>query len=198
MQNFVETFLLNCGFSWTSSKFIPYLLLVVLGIICGIKIKNTLLRPWLKILAIFLCISLPFGTYFYFFPIYQPDLINQSYRPQILPKIPYKAPTLIVVILPGCPYCEASIDIINQIKAQNPKLHNVYQLVSDDPESQKWFKKVLNKKIEVSYSKQAPLWMLAAEGVFPSYLLFDNKRLKAAWHNTTFGVRALDELRSYN
>jgi hypothetical protein len=39
--------------------------------------------------------------------------------------------------------------------------------------------------------------MLAAEGVFPSYLLFDNKQLKRAWHNTTFGVRALDELKNY-
>jgi hypothetical protein len=39
--------------------------------------------------------------------------------------------------------------------------------------------------------------MLAAEGVFPSYLLFDNKQLKRAWHNTTFGVRALDELRAF-
>jgi hypothetical protein len=55
----------------------------------------------------------------------------------------------------------------------------------------------LSSNVKIVCDDQATLWMLAAEGVFPSYLLFDHKQLKRAWHNTTFGVLALDELRAY-
>lgn len=88
-------------------------------------------------------------------------------------------------------------DIMNRLAEQNKHLKISYYLVSEDPISEQQFRKKLNKRIAVRYTKQATLWMLAAEGVFPSYLLFDKKRLISAWHNTTFGVRALDELRKY-
>lgn len=86
---------------------------------------------------------------------------------------------------------------MNRLAEQNKQLKINYYLVSEDPISAQLFRKKLNKRIAVRYTQDAALWMLAAEGVFPSYLLFDNKQLKRAWHNTTFGVRALDELRSF-
>ena len=86
---------------------------------------------------------------------------------------------------------------MNRLAAQNKHLKISYYLVSEDPISERQFRKKLNKRITVRTTKDATRWMLAAEGVFPSYLLFDNKQLKRAWHNTTFGVRALDELRKF-
>lgn len=89
-------------------------------------------------------------------------------------------------------------DVMNRLAVQNKHLKISYYLVSEDPISVQQFRKKLNKRITVRYTKDATLWMLSAEGVFPSYLLFDNKKLKRAWHNTTFGVRALDELRKFH
>ena len=88
-------------------------------------------------------------------------------------------------------------DVMNRLAVQNKHLKISYYLVSEDPISERLFRKKLNRRIAVRYAKDETLWMLAAEGVFPSYLLFDNKQLKRAWHNTTFGVRALDELRAF-
>jgi hypothetical protein len=197
MNNAIETFLLDLGFSWTLAKYLPFMICLILGFLLfkiWIKIK---LRLWLKLIVLTLVCSMPFGLYFFFYPIYQPDVLNTTYIPKMLPDdIPTRT-TLAVVVLPGCPYCTQTTAVMNRLASQNKKLHIKYYLVSDDPEALRYLRKRLDPRIDIVHDGQAPLWMLAAEGVFPSYLLFDHKQLKRAWHNTTFGVLALDELRAY-
>ncbi len=197
MTNIFEDFLLNIGFSWTLAKYIPFVICLILGLLLfriWIKIKLSL---WFKLIALALVCSMPFGLYFFFYPIYQPDLYNQTYVPKTLPNKPPSKTTLAVVVLPGCPYCSQTTAVMNRLAGQNKHLKIKYYLVSDDPEARRYFRKRLDPRIDIASDDQAPLWMLAAEGVFPSYLLFDHKQLKRAWHNTTFGVLALDELRAY-
>jgi len=197
MTNFFEDFLLNLGFSWTLAKYLPYGICLLLGLLLFRIWVKVVFRWWLKILVLTVVCSLPFGLYFFFYPIYQPDIYNTAYIPKILPeKLPSKT-TLAVVVLPGCPYCEQTTSEMNRLALQNKKLQIVYYFISDDPESVRIFRKNLDRRIGIQSGIDATRWMLAAEGVFPSYLLFDNKQLKRAWHNTSFGVRALDELRAY-
>lgn len=197
MNNPVEFFLLDLGFSWTLAKFLPYFFTLLFGFFLWKLTTKIRLSFWLRIplgVSLFL---LPFSLYFFFFPIYQPDLFNETYRPKVLPNEKPKCLTLAVVVLPGCPYCLQTAAQMNRLAAQNTKLKIVYYFISEDPSAARIFRKTLNERIELRYTQDATLWMMAAEGVFPSYLLFDNKRLKRAWHNTTFGVRALDELRNF-
>lgn len=197
MTNFFEDFLLNLGFSWTLAKYLPYVICLLLGLLLFRIWVQVVFRWWLKILVLTVVCSLPFGLYFFFYPIYQPDIYNTAYIPKILPeKLPSKT-TLAVVVLPGCPYCAQTTSEMNRLALQNKKLQIVYYFISDDPESVRIFRKNLDRRIGIQSGIDATRWMLAAEGVFPSYLLFDNKQLKRAWHNTSFGVRALDELRAY-
>jgi len=197
MTNFFEDFLLNLGFSWTLAKYLPYVICLLLGLLLFRIWVKVVFRWWLKILVLTVVCSLPFGLYFFFYPIYQPDIYNTAYIPKILPeKLPSKT-TLAVVVLPGCPYCAQTTSEMNRLALQNKKLQIVYYFISDDPESVRIFRKNLDRRIAIQSGIDATRWMLAAEGVFPSYLLFDNKQLKRAWHNTSFGVRALDELRAY-
>jgi len=197
MTNFFEDFLLNLGFSWTLAKYLPYVICLLLGLLLFRIWVKVVFRWWLKILVLTVVCSLPFGLYFFFYPIYQPDIYNTAYIPKILPeKLPSKT-TLAVVVLPGCPYCAQTTSEMNRLALQNKKLQIVYYFISDDPESVRIFRKNLDRCIGIQSGIDATRWMLAAEGVFPSYLLFDNKQLKRAWHNTSFGVRALDELRAY-
>jgi hypothetical protein len=197
MTNFFEDFLLNLGFSWTLAKYLPYVICLLLGLLLFRIWVKVVFRWWLKILVLTVVCSLPFGLYFFFYPIYQPDIYNTAYIPKILPeKLPSKT-TLAVVVLPGCPYCAQTTSEMNRLALQNKQLQIVYYFISDDPESVRIFRKNLDRRIGIQSGIDATRWMLAAEGVFPSYLLFDNKQLKRAWHNTSFGVRALDELRAY-
>jgi hypothetical protein len=197
MTNFFEDFLLNLGFSWTLAKYLPYVICLLLGLLLFRIWVKVVFRWWLKILVLTVVCSLPFGLYFFFYPIYQPDIYNTAYIPKILPeKLPSKT-TLAVVVLPGCPYCAETTSEMNRLALQNKKLQIVYYFISEDPESVRIFRKNLDRRIGIQSGIDATRWMLAAEGVFPSYLLFDNKQLKRAWHNTSFGVRALDELRAY-
>jgi glutaredoxin len=173
------------------------LLALLIGWLLFKTVHQIRLNKWIRFPLLGLVFCLPFATYFLFYPIYQPDLQNQTYLPKTVLNHPPKGTTLAVVVLPGCPYCTQTTKVMNRLITQNKKLKIVYYLVSDDDSAKQMFRKKLDRRIEIRYTKDAALWMLAAEGVFPSYLLFDNKRLKRAWHNTTFGVLALDELRAY-
>jgi len=197
MYNFFETILLDLGFTWTLAKYFPFLLAIFVGWLFFRWVKKIHINKWILFPLLALVFCLPFVTYFFFYPIYQPDLYNQSYRPKTLLNEPPKGTTLAVVVLPGCPYCMQTTAVMNRLAKQNKNLKIAYYMVSEDPIAQKTLRKQLDKRIAIRYTKDATLWMLAAEGVFPSYLLFDNKQLKRAWHNTTFGVLALDELRAY-
>ena len=197
MYNSFETILLDLGFSWTLAKYLPFLLALLLGWLFFRWVKRIRMNKWILLPLLALVFCLPFVTYFFFYPIYQPDLYNQSYRPKTLLNTPPKATTLAVVVLPGCPYCMQTTEVMNRLAKQNKNLKIAYYMVSEDPSVKQTLRKKLDKRIAIRYTKEATLWMLAAEGVFPSYLLFDHKQLKRAWHNTTFGVLALDELRAY-
>ena len=197
MSNPLEFFFLDLGLSWTLSKFLPYVLTCLVGLVLLQVTLKLRLNFWLRIPIGILLLLLPFSSYFFFYPIYQPDLFNTAYKPKILPPQKPRQTTLAVVVLPGCPYCMQTTDVMNRLAAQNKHLQICYFLVSEDPISEQLFRKKLDKSIAIQYAKDETRWMLAAEGVFPSYLLFDKKQLKRAWHNTTFGVRALDELRKF-
>ena len=197
MYNSFETILLDLGFSWTLAKYFPFALAIFVGWLFFRWVKKIRMNKWILFPSLALVFCLPFVTYFFFYPIYQPDLYNQSYRPKTLLNEPPKGTTLAVVVLPGCPYCMQTTAVMNRLAKQNKNLQIVYYMVSEDPSAKQTLRKQLDKRIAIRYTKDATLWMLAAEGVFPSYLLFDQKQLKRAWHNTTFGVLALDELRAY-
>jgi hypothetical protein len=197
MTNLFEDFLLDIGMSWTLAKYLPFIICLILGFFLFKIWMKIRLRLWLKLIVLSLVCSMPFGLYFFFYPIYQPDVFNTTYAPKMLPEDIPTGTTLAVVVLPGCPYCEQTAAVMNRLTEQNTKLHIVYYFVSEDPEAMKIFRRKLHKRIALKSGIDATRWMLAAEGVFPSYLLYDHKQLKRAWHNTNFGVLALDELRAY-
>lgn len=197
MTNAFEDILLDIGLGWTLAKFLPFFLLILAGGLLAWRLIKWKQLLWLKLIIISVLSLSPAATYFYFFPIYQADFFNITYKPAVMPKITQNEAFLAVVVLPGCPYCEGSVKTMNALIKKNPKLQIYYYLVSEDPISEAKFKRNLNAKIKVIYNQDATLWMLASEGIFPSYLLFDKGKLKAAWHNTTFGVRSLDFLAVY-
>jgi hypothetical protein len=197
MYNSLESFLLQIGFSWTAAKFTPYVLTLVLGYLVFRLISKFQIKTWLKLSLMALGFCLPFLTYFAFYPIYEADLKAKTFKPlQTGMELP-KVKTLVIVILPGCPYCIETIELSKKMVELNPKIKIQYLLASEDQEGFQYFSKRLPSTIGVKMAQNSMLCMLMAQGEFPSYFLVANGKVKTAWHNTQFGVRALDQINSF-
>ncbi len=197
MYNSLESFLLQIGFSWTAAKFTPYVLTLVLGYLVFRLISKFQIKTWLKLSLMALGFCLPFLTYFAFYPIYEADLKAKTFKPlQTGMELP-KVKTLVIVILPGCPYCIETIELSKKMVELNPKIKIQYLLASEDQEGFQYFSKRLPSTIGVKMAQNSMLCMLMAQGEFPSYFLVAKGKVKTAWHNTQFGVRALDQINSF-
>jgi hypothetical protein len=197
MYNSLESFLLQIGFSWTAAKFTPYVLTLVLGYLVFRLISKFQIKTWLKLSLMALGFCLPFLTYFAFYPIYEADLKAKTFKPlQTGMELP-KVKTLVIVILPGCPYCIETIELSKKIVELNPKIKIQYLLASEDQEGFQYFSKRLPSTIGVKMAQNSMLCMLMAQGEFPSYFLVAKGKVKTAWHNSQFGVRALDQINSF-
>ncbi len=197
MYNSLESFLLQIGFSWTAAKFTPYVLTLVLGYLVFRLISKFQIKTWLKLSLMALGFCLPFLTYFAFYPIYEADLKAKTFKPlQTGMELP-KVKTLVIVILPGCPYCIETIELSKKMVELNPKIKIQYLLASEDQEGFQYFSKRLPSIIGVKMAQNSMLCMLMAQGEFPSYFLAAKGKVKTAWHNSQFGVRALDQINSF-
>jgi hypothetical protein len=197
MYNSLESFLLQIGFSWTAAKFTPYVLTLVLGYLVFRLISKFQIKTWLKLSLMTLGFCLPFLTYFAFYPIYEADLKAKTFKPlQTGMELP-KVKTLVIVILTGCPYCIETIELSKKMVELNPKIKIQYLLASEDQEGFQYFRKRLPSTIGVKMAQNSMLCMLMAQGEFPSYFLVVKGKVKTAWHNTQFGVRALDQINSF-
>lgn len=197
MYNSLESFLLQIGFSWTAAKFTPYVLTLVLGYLVFRLISKFQIKTWLKLSLMALGFCLPFLTYFAFYPIYEADLKAKTFKPlQTGMELP-KVKTLVIVILPGCPYCIETIELSKKMVELNPKIKIQYLLASEDQEGFQYFSKRLPSTIGVKMAQNSMLCMLMAQGEFPSYFLVAKGKVKTAWHNSQFGVRALDQINSF-
>jgi hypothetical protein len=197
MYNQLESFLLDIGFSWTAAKFIPYILTLLIGFVFFRFLSKVRLKNWLRYMLMSVGFCSPFLTYFTFFPIFKADILSKTYTPPLIePKLPKHA-TLFIVILPGCPYCIETIELSKQMLQNNTKTTIRYMLTSEDQEGYWYFRKRLPKQIGVQIPANPSIWMLTAAGEFPSYVLVKNQKVVKAWHNTEFGVNALDQINHY-
>jgi thiol-disulfide isomerase/thioredoxin len=109
---------------------------------------------------------LPFGTYFAVYPIYQGDFVNGHFQPKQLDKFPSKL-TLTIVVLPSCPYCHETIELMNNLKERYPKLQIRYVVVAESKQTMQAFRSKLNPKIDVQLSNNPKNWIIMAQGGFP-------------------------------
>ena len=79
-MNSIELFLLDNDFSWTLSKAVPYLAMILLGFLFiyilpkKLRTLNVFLRYGIKLIIL----VIPFALYFIISPIYSGDFSNNS------------------------------------------------------------------------------------------------------------------------
>ncbi len=193
----MEAYFLESGFSWTMSKVVPYVIMVVLGLIIALLVKrymksiNKYLR-WALLLVVF---ALPFGIYFVVHPIYQGDFSNNAV--EVEKSTDYSelvGEKLVVITIPGCKYCYEAIDDLLIMKSRAENIEIEYVVCSTDSSTVNWYKEKTGKEISVRIATNPEALMRLADYAFPAFILVDNNKPLKKWSNDSFGVFAKDEV----
>lgn len=206
MVNTFESYFLNSGLSWTMSKVLPYLLMLIIGFIV-VKLTKKILKDkgllkWIFRLTVFVT---PFVVYFILNPIYEGDFTNGSVEKEYSKDlVDVQKDKLIVVTIPNCPYCYEAIDRMKMLKERNPELDIEYVIIGaedpeqNDPRNIDWYNEKGEGAISVRYAENPLLMNQFAANEFgevgyPTFMILDKKEV-LVWPNQNFGVRALDEV----
>jgi hypothetical protein len=195
----LESFFVNAGLSWTLSKIIPYVTLLILGTLIAVWIKKHLYIKLTiaRIGLIILGLAGPFVLGFLLNPIYEGDF-SQKGSPVSLSEFPaeFTHSDLTVIAIPDCPYCAGSIEQLKVIHRRNPKLRISFVVCSSNPETLARYKEMADQQFEVRLSKDLEFLPKVADYSFPNFVQVKNDAPVYKWSNDQFGVRAIDQLDS--
>lgn len=177
--------------SWTLSKIFPYLLCLVGGFLFSYFLHKSKYK--LKVLS-YLIWLVPFGIYFAFNPIYEGDFSNNYsiiYNKELPTSI--ASGELVVITIPGCPFCFESIATLKELKIRNPKLKITFLVCSSDKKTVLPYTTEINHAFNIQTTDKPKEWANIAQGKFPSFL-FRKKEKIQVWSNDSFGCIAKDEV----
>ena len=192
----IESTCLNIGLSWTVSKIIPYILLIVNGaIITYILSKMNFKKPLLKLICLLAGISLPFIVGFRLHPIYEGDFSNNGIEiKKNLSPTDFTQTGLTVITIPGCPYCFETISILKKIKKRNPSLKIDFVVCTPDVKNIKTYQKEINGSFQIRIADKPNELAAMAGFSFPAFVYSKNNTPITLWRNDTFGVTVIDDL----
>jgi thioredoxin-related protein len=190
-----EMGLLNNGFSWTMSKLLPYLTLAIGGIFIaytfakGFKIKSKIL----KISIVVLLFVAPFSLGFAFNPIYEGDFssngtVVKESKVAIDPKY-----DLMVITIPGCPYCMESIGRLQLIKKRNPSVHILFSVCTSVKEDLNLYRELIHGDFDLAMAENPKESAGLAGHAFPTFVQLKKGLPTYKWSNDQFGAGAIDE-----
>lgn len=195
-MNSIETFFLSIGFSFTGAKFIPYIILCLLGWFLARfihrRVKANTSKRWLLALLFIGTFIQPVLIYFAINPIYQGDLVDLSYKPKSKLRLS-QSKHLVVIALPGCKYCTESTQLMKGIKPY-AKVPIEYWVLGSDSSDLNSYQALVGSQINCELKPNLSEVLPITEGSFPAYVLIEHGKIIKAWHNDAFGVRALNEL----
>ena len=194
-MNSIEVFFLTNNFSWVAAKLGPYVYFLILGLLFGLLVVWKLkFKGHVRVLFL---ISLPlvmFSLYFSFYPIFKGDFSNENKlfkRNESM--IELKENRLIVLSLPGCPYCLESMERMRIVKQRHPNITIEYKVCHGDSASLIWFEKYGKKDFDYSIASNAEMTSKLAQGLYPTYVL-SRKSYLIVWSVEQFGMSAIDEV----
>ena len=191
-----ELGLLNTGFSWTMSKILPYLTLVIGGILLaysfakGFRIRAKIV----KVIVVIILIAAPFGGGFMIHPIYDGDFSSEGTEVKEASKVTVdKKYDLVIITIPGCRYCLGSIEQLKKIKERTPEADLLFMVCSSDKKDLEVYKMLIAGKFDIALAKDIDASVRLAEGSFPTFVQVKNGVPVYKWSNDQFGVGARDK-----
>jgi hypothetical protein len=190
----IQSSLFNSGSSWTTSKALPYLITIILGIIIAINtFKILTIKKVYKFSLATTILILPFAISFALHPIYEGDFSKNG---KVLESNSYSENSfkhgLMVITIPNCPYCYQAIDQVKKLALRNPDLKIEYVVCSSDTNTISTYKKEIGGLFNIRLAKDRNQLARVAGGSFPAFVQIKNNKFTYKWSNSQFGVRALD------
>lgn len=188
----MENILLDLGFGWTSSKVVPFVLMIILGIGLFLIAFKRLKKKWMRIFSVVL-ILIPAFIYMVINPIYEGDFSNSYRSEKVTDRLSeIEKGRLTVLAIPGCQYCEAAVDDMKIIKSRIGNDHEIDFIVCTDYiEDLDLFEEKQKGELNIRIVKNLDAITDLAGHQFPAYVYNDGKKIKI-WTNNQFGVRAKD------
>jgi hypothetical protein len=190
----LEEKLLGLPISWTLSRIIPYLSLLILGILLGWVFYRSCFFKTKRFNVLFtlILLILPFCIGFAMRPIYQGDFTQGGEKVVRLGELNSEGVNSLVVIAdPNCPYCYESIHMMNILKKRNHKMQITYVLCTTDTLATEAYKKIARAGIDFRLARDPEAISNLAQHGFPTYL-FMNENEALRWSNNDIGPMALD------
>jgi hypothetical protein len=204
-MNLFEISLSSTGLSWTMSKLLPYILFLITGILFAVIFykKFKLSKP-LKIIISLALFVLPFLLYFVYSPIYQGDFSNSGYTVSSENRFPDKK-QFTVYVLPNCKFCVSSTATLKAMIRKNKGINLVVRVLGHTVNDSLKYVKLMDNLVPVTMNSsnnsiekvQIKELITITQGEFPTFVLSKNGKAIKAWHNDSFGVRAMDEVDHY-
>jgi glutaredoxin len=204
-MNLFEISLSSIGLSWTLSKLLPYILFLIIGIFFAVIFyKKLKLLKLLKIIISMALFVLPFLLYFVYSPIYQGDFSNSGYTVSSENRFPEKK-QFTVYVLPNCKYCVSSTATLKAMIRKNKEIKLVVRVLGHTVNDSLKYVKLMDNLVPVTMNSsnnsiekvQIKELITITQGEFPTFVLSKNGKAIKAWHNDSFGVRAMDEVDHY-
>jgi len=194
-MNSIEGFFLANNFSWVAAKLGPYVYFLVLGLLFGLLVVWKLkFKGHVRILFLISIPIVSLSLYFAFYPIYLGDFSNERKclnRDSSMSE--FKENRLIVLSLPGCPYCLESMERMRIVKQRHPSVTIEYKVCHGDSSALRWFQKKGKNDFEYSLASDVKMTSKLAAGLYPTYVL-SNKSILKVWSVEQFGMSAIDEV----
>jgi thioredoxin-related protein len=193
----MENFFLNIGFSWTLSKSLPFVLMLLLGILLVFLIRRRLKKRWMRNTS-FVLLILPVVIYFVVNPIYEGDFSN-DFRVENTGNETKEIEkgTLSVITIPGCPFCLQSIATLKVMKDRTDSKKDINFIVCSDSISDlKKYEVESDGELKVKLAEDIEAMVKLAGGAgiatFPTFVYTSKSGEMTVWSNDGFGVMAKD------
>lgn len=191
-----ERVLIEYGVSWTLSKMIPYITLLLLGFLIARWLKRWVIfkLPYVRRIVFFSALLIPFIVGFAMNPIYEGDFSQEGTEITDFKKLSdFKNSHLTVIAIPGCPFCFESIEKLKVLKDRNPKM-KIKFVVCTKTASLSEYSKEAGAAAVVMKAKNPETLSDLADGRFPTFIMVKSGKPVYKWSNDQFGARALDKL----
>ena len=191
----MEKALIDFGLSYTWSKAIPYLVMLLLGIVLVGLLSRTLKQKnkWIKRTVMLVSFALPFSIYFALNPIYQGDFSLEDGKVNIQNEYTTQFEKgLFIVAKPGCPYCYGCIAELNALKKRQPQLKIFFSVVNGNDYDLRTYGEQFKVDATLDSIPHFSSFKGQIEPSFPTFLWVENGVAKRAWTNNFFGAREKD------
>ena len=139
---------------------------------------------------------IPVAIYFAIHPIYQGDFSNSfrtiSIKTQNLNIV---SDELVVITIPGCPFCFESIAGLKQLKNKNKSLKIRFIVCSSDKHTLLPYQREINNSFELQLANNPTKIAEIAQGKFPSFLFKKQNKIQI-WSNDSFIIQCLNLINS--